>query len=61
MKYAQILNSLVANVIVLDDESLAPIFKEGFDDLVRVDELDIKPDIGWSYDGTNFLQPQEDI
>lgn len=54
MIYAQILNGKIENIIVLDDVSLVPHFKEGFDDLVRIDNLVPVPVIGASYDGVNF-------
>lgn len=55
---AQVKNGIVMNIIVLDDASLAPLFTEGFDSLIRVDQLQPYPSIGWTYDGTNFNPPQ---
>lgn len=59
MIYAQIKTGIVFNIIVLDDESLAEHFKNGFDHLIRIDELTPSPQIGWSYDGIDFNQPPE--
>ena len=55
MRYAQIQNGFIVNVILLDDESLLPLFminpidKTQFDFVVRVDQLSREPQIGWSY------------
>lgn len=54
MLYAQILNGVVQNIIVLDDASLIPTFSTGFDYLVRIDNLDLQPNIGSLYDGKDF-------
>lgn len=57
MIYAQIKNGIVRNLIVLDDDSLAHLFAEGYDLCIRVDQLDPQPCIFWSYDGENFSAP----
>lgn len=57
MKYAQIKNSIVQNVIVLDDDSLLPLFSEGFDLVLRVDQMMIYPGPGWTFDGSVFVPP----
>lgn len=49
------------NVIVLDDISLAPLFDDNFDSLVRVDNLSPQPGIRWSYDGEGFSPPPEPV
>lgn len=54
MIFAQIKDGIVSNIIVLDDETLIPLFKEGFDDIVRVDQLQPYPSPGWTYDGNTF-------
>lgn len=58
MQFAQIKDRKVINIIVLDDESLVPLFKEGFDHLVRIDHLEPVPHIGWHFDGYIFM-PEE--
>ena len=57
MIYAQVKDGIVKNTIVLEDENLLLLFKDGFDQVVRIDQLSPKPGIGWSYDGTNFSAP----
>ena len=58
MKYAQIKNSKVENIIKIEDISLLPLFSANFDDLVEIENLNPYPSIGWSYDGQNFSAPQ---
>lgn len=60
MVYAQIKDSIVRNVIVLDDVTLAPLFDDSFDAIVRIDNLFPSPGIGWSYDGNTFSPPLEE-
>lgn len=60
MVYAQILAGIVMNTIVLDDESLIPLFSAGFDYFIEIDGLEPLPGVGWSYDGTNFTPPSGD-
>ena len=48
------------NTIVLDDESLIPLFSAGFDYFIEIDGLEPLPGVGWSYDGTNFTPPSGD-
>ena len=50
MIYAQILNGFVRNVIVLNDPTLQSVFVNGFDYLVRIDNLTPTPQIMWAYD-----------
>lgn len=59
MIYAQIKDGIVVNRIVLDDVALEPLFIVGFDALIRIDQLDIQPDIGWCYDGNDFKPGEE--
>lgn len=54
MIYAQIKNGSVKNIILLDNPLLETIFLEGFDYLVRIDNLNIIPSKDWNYDGNNF-------
>lgn len=57
MLYAQIKNNIVKNTIIIEDPSLESIFSEGFDSLIRIDNLDILPGKDWTYDGENFVAP----
>ena len=54
MIYAQVLNGIVQNIIILNDESLIPLFLEGFQYIIRIDDINPIPGIGWFYDGVNF-------
>lgn len=60
MKYAQIKNGMVQNVIVIDDSSLVSLFGKNFDDIIKVDEVYPNPGPGWSYDRNtySFSPPQ---
>lgn len=49
MIYAQIKDQYVANIIVLNDNSLESHFLVGFDHLIRIDTLSPIPQIGWLY------------
>ena len=55
MIYAQIKNQIVKNCLILEEYNAS--FLEGYDSLVRIDELSPRPGIGWSYDGTDFSAP----
>jgi|SRR5271165_5674657 len=57
MIYAQILNGVVVNTIVLIDPTLIPLFSQGYDSFVQIDKLPVVPGPGWSYDGTKFTAP----
>ena len=52
MFYAQIINSIVTNVIVADQEFIASLPNP-----TEYKEL-IRGGIGWTFDGTNFVAPQ---
>jgi hypothetical protein len=54
MVYAQILNGIVKNTIMLDDETQAHVFAKHHDACVRIDGLTPQPAIGWFYDGATF-------
>jgi len=60
MTYAQILNGIIVNIIDLEDPTLVPIFSEGFDSCLEIDNLSIVPNIGWYYDvpSTAFYPPE---
>lgn len=57
MIYAQILNGIIQNIIVLDDPNISSLFSQGFDYFIRIDNLSPTPQIGWLYDGNNFSSP----
>jgi hypothetical protein len=54
--FALIKNGVVENTIVADEVFAAAIAAQ-YDFVIRVDELDPRPGIGWLYDGENFSQP----
>lgn len=57
MVYAQIKSEKVINCIILDDESLLPLFQEGYDLVIRIDELSPRPGPGYSYISGEFSPP----
>lgn len=57
MIYAQIKNGIVQNTIVLDDLSLEPLFAQGFDYFLCIDDIQPSPGIDWNYDGQQFSPP----
>lgn len=65
MIIAQIKNNIVLDTIVVDDLSLLPLFVDDlitdlpYDNLVRIDTLDPRPGVGWSYNGTTFSPPPD--
>jgi hypothetical protein len=58
MIYSQIRNGIIENQIILEDPSLEPLFREGFDALIRTDNVTPTPSIGWSWDGEQFKEPE---
>lgn len=61
MIYAQIKDGVISNTIVADEETPLSLFAEGFDSLVRVDELSPRPGPGWTYDGAHFSAPAVEV
>lgn len=57
MIHAQIKNNVVINTIVTDENTPLELFSKGFDYLIRVDQMDPRPGIGWAYDGAIFTAP----
>lgn len=57
MIYALIKNGVVINCIVAD-ETFAAHIRPQYDFVIRVDELDPQPGIGWLYDGDEFTAPE---
>src|SRR5271165_1689723 len=55
--YAQVLKNTIVNTIVLNDPSLIPLFSDGYQYFVEIDQLDPEPGIGWAYDGQKFSPP----
>jgi hypothetical protein len=49
MIYAQITNNLIVNLIELDDPALIPLFQQGYDYCIRIDNLSSMPTVGWAY------------
>lgn len=54
MIYAQIKDHVVCNCIVIEDLESPELFSTGYDYFVRIDNLNPRPSIGWSYDGQSF-------
>lgn len=59
MVYAQISEGVIQNRIVIDDPDIVQYFLEGYDYIIRVDDLDPEPQMGWLYDGMVFSPPPE--
>lgn len=59
MVYAQILNGVIINTIVLDDTSLIPLFAKGFDTFIEIDQIPGSPGVGWTYNNGTFTPPVE--
>jgi hypothetical protein len=59
MIYTQILNGIIVNIIELDDSTLVPIFAQGYDSCMQIDNLSTVPNIGWYYDipSASFYPP----
>lgn len=57
MVFAQIKDGVVKNTVVLEDASLASLFKEGYDDILQIDATFPQPGIGWTFDGLKFKAP----
>jgi len=66
MIYAQIKNGFIMNIIYLLDTDILSLFytdpltNDIFDYVIRIDNLDPQPCIGWTYDGENFYPPNGD-
>ncbi len=58
MIWARIRDGIVVDCIVLDDVSLISLFSEGYSDFVRVDHLEPRPGIDWSYADGVFAPPE---
>lgn len=61
MIFAQVKDGIVKNIVVLDDMGLAPLFSEGFDYFIRVDQIPNYPGPGDSYDGVNFARQPDPV
>lgn len=61
MIFAQILNDVVKNTIVLEDLSLSSMFSENFDHFIDITDMTVRPGINWSYDPNTsaFTPPPE--
>lgn len=56
MIYALIKDGVVVNSIV-SGEDFNLVIANDYDAIVNIDELEVKPDIGWEYDGETFAAP----
>jgi hypothetical protein len=54
MIYAQILNGIVRNTIILENAIQIHLFRKNHDHCIRIDHLIPQPSIGWFYDGATF-------
>lgn len=57
MIFAQIKNNTIMNTIDLEDITLVPLFKAGFDSVIQIDNLMPQPGIGWTFDNVNWDAP----
>ena len=57
MRCALIKDGLVENIIRVDNEDFLKAIASKWDHMVCIDDLEIKPDKGWSYDGKEFKSP----
>lgn len=57
--FALVNDGVVENRIVAETEFILQISSQ-WQFVVRVDELEQQPDIGWTYDGSNFAPPSEE-
>lgn len=57
--YAQIKDGVIQNTIVLDQPELLPLFTQHFDSIVQLTEDEVRPGIGWTYDGRDFTAPED--
>ena len=58
MIYAVINNNVIENVIIAD-EDFAQMIRQQNQYVLRVDNLNPEPSIGWTYDGSTFSPPEE--
>lgn len=57
MIYALINSGIVTNVIVIDQEEDANLFTSFNEAVIRIDNLDPMPGIGWEYVNDAFVVP----
>lgn len=55
MRYAQIKDGVVQNLIILNDAALESLFSQGFDALVNVTGTQVG--IGWTYEAPDTFNP----
>jgi len=60
MIFALIKNGIVENTIVAELSFIGHIASQ-WDFIIRVDELEQRPGIGWAYDGVDFTAPIDPI
>lgn len=56
MIFAVIENGLVVNTIIADQDFIDKVYP----DAVDITELDLKPEIGWTYDKKKFKKPVDE-
>jgi hypothetical protein len=56
MTYALIKSGIVENTIIADEAFIDHISSQ-YDHVIRIDELEIKPSIGWGYVDEIFVDP----
>lgn len=61
MRYAQIKDNIVKNIIVVDENSPLDLLAEGFDIFLRIDNFGQVVGVNYSYDGQIFTAPIEGI
>ena len=49
MVYAQINQNIIVNAVDIEDPILIPLFSEGYDLFLRIDNLSTIPSISWTY------------
>lgn len=60
MIHAQIKNGIIVNIIVTKNTTILADFIEGFDDLIRIDNISPIPGVGYTYDGEVFIAPPQE-
>lgn len=57
MIFALIKNGIIMNCIVAD-QGFIDLISSQWDYCIRIDEIDPRPGINWTYDGENFNPPE---
>jgi len=59
MQFALINNSVVENVIEVDDEKVVENFKDAWQYVIDITSTIPSPGIGWRYEDSTFIQPED--